>query len=170
MKKEPMKIDEIIFLRPQMLCQMIRRGASPVQQKKFIEMLERNHFTNIYQIYGFDEIEEGSKDFGDLYLILKSGRTIDSTFYWNPIVFAYAFDHFEVLKYFESRHRAYDLQRCMKVPDFISNGEVTTPTFRNFLRLLIENHCQSISILLNSHYQLISFEDFIYIFTLIGGL
>ena len=107
-------------------------------------MIERNQFTDMHLIYGFDEITEGAKDYGDLYLVLKSGRTIDSTFYWNPIVFAYAFDHFEVLKYLEPRNRVYDMSRCMKIPEFVFNGEITEPTFHNFLKLLIENHCKSI--------------------------
>jgi hypothetical protein len=76
-------------------------------------MVERNQFSNIHLIYGFDEVAEGAKDYGDIFLVLKSGRTIDSTFFWNPVVFAYAFDHFEVLKYFEQRARLYDYKRCM---------------------------------------------------------
>lgn len=123
MKKEPMRIDEILYLRPQMLLQMIRHGSGVVQHKKFIEMIERNHFTDLHLIYGFDEIEESAKDFGDLKLVLKSGRTIDSTFYWNPIVFAYAFDHHEVFNYFYTRQKLYDMERCMKVSEFVSNGE-----------------------------------------------
>ena len=70
-------------------------------------------------ITGFDEVKEAAKDFGDLYLVLKSGQIVDSTYHWNPIVFAYAFDHIEILKYFEPRSRLYDLARCMAVPDFI---------------------------------------------------
>ena len=70
MKKEPMKIDEILFMRPQMLLQMIRQGSSVVQHKKFIEMVERNQFTDIHMIYGFDEVAEGDKDYGDIFLVL----------------------------------------------------------------------------------------------------
>jgi hypothetical protein len=54
MKKEPLKIDEIIYMRPQQLLQMIRQGTSGIQHKKFIELLERNQFVNLHLIYGFD--------------------------------------------------------------------------------------------------------------------
>jgi hypothetical protein len=121
-------------------------------------------------IYGFDEVKEAAKDYGLMYLVLKSGRIIDSTYHWNPIVFAYAFDHIEILKYFEPRARLYDMKRCMAVPEFVENDEEPRNNFRNFLRLLIENHCASIQMLLNSHYDMISYEDIIFIFSCIGTL
>ena len=102
---------------------------------------------------------------------------IDSTATWNPIVFAFVYDHPEVLNYFKLRARLYDIKRCMQVPSLITvedSGQVLPVDqkvgFRNFLTLLIENHSASLFTLLDTFYYLIEFEDLVFIFSIMKNL
>lgn len=100
---------------------------------------------------------------------------IDSTAAWNPIVFAFVFDHTELINHFKSRARLFDLKRCMQVPslitveDNISHSLPTDPKkgFQNFLTLLIENQSASLFALLDHFYYLVDFEDLIFMFSVL---
>mmetsp|Transcript_1954 Transcript_1954/g.3394 ORF Transcript_1954/g.3394 Transcript_1954/m.3394 type:complete len:346 (+) Transcript_1954:397-1434(+) len=124
--------------------------------------------------------------------MLKSGRMIDSTASWNPLIFAFVCDYFDVVNYVRIREDIFDLRRCLRVKhlnaptkrdatgkvteDFgdkeagLDQYEIEQQEFRNFLTLIIENGSMSLFVLLDYFYNMITFEDLIHIVSVLLSL
>ena len=72
----------------------------------FRELLKQNNFQNLYYMFGHDLTQGG-------YVQLKSGSLISSTTGWNPMVFAFLFDHNELVEYFVANEHDFDVRQCM---------------------------------------------------------
>jgi len=113
MKREPPKVDEILFMQPEEVLKMVGSSSTPLQHKSFTDLLDKNHFTNIHLLTGYEQFEQDSEFF-----ILRSGRMINSTRSWNPFVFALVFDHDEVLKYLQKKANSLNIKKCLYVENF----------------------------------------------------
>ena len=89
---------------------MAASDSTALEHKPLADMFEKNHFTNIHLITGFEEFSDEFE-----FLILKSGRMINSTKSWNPFIFALVYDHDELLKYFESKINFINIKKCLYV-------------------------------------------------------
>ena len=73
---------------------------------------------------GFDDVtEKVNRELGvklPPFIQMKSGRIIDSTASWNPFVFAFVYDHIEVLKYLIDKRHCFNLRLCFQVDEIYS--------------------------------------------------
>lgn len=181
MKRDPVKINEILYMKPEECLRWISSRSNQNQHKNFIKLLEDNKFTLLYQLTGFDEcfVEDGfERDSTDNnlepFLTLKSGRMVDSTQSWNPVVFGFVFDHVALVDYVKKNSSEIDLVRCMQVDPLIKvdgqDWDSSKQRFRNFLTLLVENQSASLFKLLDAFYFLIDYEDLVFIFSILPNL
>mmetsp|Transcript_14986 Transcript_14986/g.23199 ORF Transcript_14986/g.23199 Transcript_14986/m.23199 type:complete len:221 (+) Transcript_14986:17-679(+) len=181
LKKTAPKVDEILYMHPEEVLQWI--NSSTVNQKKehlkFIEIIHKNDYTEIYKIVGHDEVVAKAHTGEPAILELKSGRIVTSTVDWNPFIFAFVFGHVEVINYFAANQQRYDLSRCLQVYEIFGGLSPIEPDedapeddefalqkrgFHNLLTLMVENHSMGLFPLLDTFSFLISFDDIVHIF------
>ena len=156
---------------------LVAEKATGDDQKEFVKILSSNSkFIDLQNICGYDMVAEASaKDPDEAFFLLKSGRAISSTITWNPVVFAFLFDHQEVIKFLQQHQNTYDFRRLFQVHDFFSLDD-DDQTYdekqglRNFLSLLIENFSTSLYVVLDTFYYLIDFDDLVHVVAEVAGI
>ena len=63
MKKEPLKINEILYMKPEESLRWINSRSNTNQHKNFIKLLNDNQFTNLHELVGYDEVGDGFRNF-----------------------------------------------------------------------------------------------------------
>ena len=117
-------------------------------------------------------------------MVLRSGRMINTTESWNPFVFSFVYDHFEVLKYFVEHKHKINLRMCFQCDDIYKfktsdfdpdEGEVPQEKdqkhrFHSFLTILVENRSSSIYMLFDQFYHMIEMDDLLHVFNVLSQL
>ena len=162
----------------------MKPDSSKDQHARFIELLKTSKFSDLIAVVGYDMVQE-LKDNKELpFLFLTSGRAVNSTYWWNPLVYAFVFDHLDIVRFFESQQGNYDFRSLFSVGNPFSHTQcegsddgneqdlelLQREGFHNFLTLLIENFSVSLFVLLDSFYYLIGKEEIIHIISTIASI
>ena len=189
-REKPKEIDELFYLNPEEVARWVQPHASKGNVKKFLELIQKNDFTDMYQIFGGDgPAMQVSQTGQPPYYKLRSGRLVSCTRGWNPLVYAFLFDHVEICTYVVEHSSSFDLRQCFQVMDYFSLADGKRHQHveedmvyeqqrrsanlhypydyerhyrRNFLGLLIHNKSGSLQLVLNEFYFLWDLEDVIF--------
>ena len=177
MRRKDKPIDQRLYLNMPPFLKLVTAEATAADQKEFVQILSSNSkFIDLHHICGYDMVAEArAKDPDEAFFLLKSGRAISSTATWNPVVFAFLFDHQDVIEFLRQHQNTYDFARLFQVHDFFSCDD-DDQTYdqkqglRNFLSLLIENFSTSLYVVLDAFYYLIDFDDLVYVLAEVAGI
>lgn len=65
-------------------------------------MIKKSKFTDLISVVGYDVVQEFNEKNELPFLFLTSGRAVNNTYWWNPLIYAFVFDHIDVVRFFES--------------------------------------------------------------------
>lgn len=198
-REKPFEMDEVLYMNTEEVARWVQPYASKGNIKKFIDLIQKNHFTDMYKIFGADGPAMHQKDTGQPpFFKLRSGKLVSCSRGWNPLVYAFVFDHIEICNFVSENPNMFDLRQCFMVLDYFSldhghdhQGHVEQDMMfeqqrrssnlyhpddyekyyrRNFLSLLINNKSGTLALLLNEFYFLWDLDDVIFMIGEVVGI
>lgn len=127
--REPHPIDQQVYLQPQQLLRLISRSTigNKEMHKRFVNTIEKNQYRELHKMVGHDEVIEKLRKHSNLnlppFIRLLSGRFVTSTASWNPFVFAFVYDHTDVVKYLIDKRHQFNLKLCFQVDSIYDLNE-----------------------------------------------
>ena len=114
LKRNPPYIEQILYLKPEHLLVYISGDKTDnlEQHQHFISTIQKNNFYDLHKIVGY----QGGTDLFGL-LTLKSGRPVSTSSSWNPVIFAFLYDHTAVINFIVENKHLIDLQLCFQAEE-----------------------------------------------------
>ena len=125
LRKQVKAMDPIILTAPQEVVKLVSASSTNLDHDKFVNMIKDNNYFAWQNLYGYNEPGR---------LLLKSGKHVTTTEYWNPAVMAFIHGHGAILDLITTKRENLDLSLLLKIysPDG-SDG------LFKLLELMIEN-------------------------------
>lgn len=129
-------------------------------------MVLRNHYFELNLMYGHEECQDG-------FMLLKSGRSVDSTYNWTPLVFGLIHGHQALLDLLVEKQHLIDLRTNLDLfqtfdledrDEYAQEKRAPREGFHNLLTMVVENDSKnSLATLLDSLYYLFDMKTILHL-------